>query len=122
MVKKFTIVLGIQTRCKLLTQMWFSKAANKTMQMNNNKILQWNCRGSENKIHDLFLFLKKLNIDIVCLIEVKKWQKRFAHENYFIVTEAKASSFYGFVIVAKKSITVKEVRPITTRKTVTDRH
>ena len=42
--------------------------------------------------------------------------KTFAHENYFIVTEAKASSFHGSVIMAKKDITVKEIKPITTTK------
>ena len=105
-----------------LMQTWFSHAANKTLQMDNIKVLQSNCRGLENKIHELFLFLKKENIDIVCLIKVKKWQKPFAHKNYFNVTEAKASSFHGSVIIAKKGITVKEIRQITTKKTVTDRH
>ena len=84
--------------------------------MDNIKILQWNFRGLENKIHELFLFLTKENIDIVCLNEVKKWQKPFAHEKYFIVTEAKASSFHGSVIIAKKGITVKEIRPIKTTR------
>ena len=48
--------------------------------------------------------------------------KPFAHRNYFNVTEAKASSFHGSVIIAKKGITVKEIKQITTKKTVTDRH
>ena len=86
------------------------------LQMDNIKILQWNCRGLENKIHELFLFLTKENIDIACLNEVKKWQKHFVHEKYFIVTEAKASNFHGSVISAKKGINVKEVRPIISRK------
>ena len=84
--------------------------------MDNIKILQGNYRGLENKIQELFLFLTKENIDIVCLNEVKKRQKPFAHEIYFIVTETKASSFHGSVIIAKKCITVKEIRPITTTK------
>ena len=84
--------------------------------MDNIKILQWNCRGLENKIYELFLFLTNEKIDIVCLNEVKKWQKRFKHEKYFIVTEAKASNFHGSVIIAKKGIKFKEVRPITSRK------
>ena len=86
------------------------------MQMDSIKILQWNCRGLENKFHELFLFLTKENIDIVCLNEVKKLQKRLAHEKYFIVTEAKARSYHGSVIIAKKGINVKEVRPITSKK------
>ena len=64
----------------------------------------------------MFLILTKENIDIVCLNEVKKLHKLFAHENYFIVAEAKASSFHGSVIIAKKGIKVKEIRPITTTK------
>ena len=76
----------------------------------------WNCRGLENKIHEFFLFLTKENIDIVCLNEVKKWQKRLAREKYFIVTEAKASSYHGSVIIVKKGIKVREVRPITSRR------
>ena len=71
--------------------------------MDNIKILQWNCRGLQNKIHEWFLFLSIENIDIACLNEVKKWQKRFVHEKYFIVTEAKASNFHGSVIIAKKA-------------------
>ena len=67
------------------------------------------------QIHEFFLFLTKENIDITCLNKVK-WQKRFIHENYFLVTEAKASSFHGSVIIAKKGIQIKEVRPITSRK------
>ena len=84
--------------------------------MDNNKFLQWNCRGLKNKIHELFFFLTKENIDIACLNEVKKWQTRFVHEKYFIITEAKASNFHGSVIIAKKSINVKEVTPIISRK------
>ena len=84
--------------------------------MDNIKILQWHCRGLENKIHELFLFLTKEHIDIACLNEVKNWQKRFVHEIYFIVTEVKASNFHGSVIIAKKGIKIKEVRPIISRK------
>ena len=84
--------------------------------MDNTKILQWNSRGLENKIHEWFLFLTKRNIVIACLNEVKKWQKCFVHEKYFIVTEAKASNFHGSVIIAKKGINIKEVRPIISRK------
>ena len=84
--------------------------------MDNIKSLQCNCRDLENKIHELFLFLTKENINIACLNEVKNWQKRFVHEKYFIVTEAKASNFHGSVIIAKKGINVKEVRPIISRK------
>ena len=116
MVTKFTILFGKQTWWKLLTQIRFSQAANEILQIDNIKLLQWNCRGLENKIHELFLFLTKENIHIVFLNEVKKWQKPFAHEYYFIVTEAKASSFHGSVIIAKKGITVKAIRPITTAR------
>ena len=62
------------------------------------------------------MFLTKENIDIACLNEVKKWQKRFKHEKNFIVTEANASNLHGTVIIAKKGINVKEVRPIISRK------
>ena len=80
------------------------------------KVLRWNCRGLENKINELFWFLMNENIDIARLNEVKKWQKRFVHEKYFIVTEAKASNFHGSVIFAEKGINVKEFRPIISRK------
>ena len=116
MVEKFTITLGKQTWCNLLTQIWFILAANKSSKMYNIKILQWNCRGLENKIYELFLFLTNENNDIVCLNEVKKWQKHFTHEKNFIVTEAKASSFHASIIIAKKVLKVKEVRSITSRK------
>ena len=42
--------------------------------------------------------------------------KHFTHEKCFIVTEPKASSFHWSVIIAKKGIKIKEVRPITSRK------
>ena len=73
--------------------------------MDNIKFLRWNCRGLDNKIQELFLFLTKENIDIVCLNEVRKWQKRFVVEKDFIVTDANASSFHGSVIIAKQDIT-----------------
>ena len=43
-------------------------------------------------------------------------KKRFVLEKYLVVTEAKASNFHGSVIIAKKGINVKQVRPIISRE------
>ena len=40
--------------------------------MDKLKILQWNCRGLNNKEKDLILFLAENDIDIFCVNEVKK--------------------------------------------------
>ena len=69
--------------------------------MDNLKILQWNCRGLENEIHELFLFLTKGKVDNVWLNEVKKWQKRFVHEKYFIAT-IKSKQFSCFCYHCKE--------------------
>ena len=56
------------------------------------------------------------NIDIVCINEFKKLRKRFAYEKKLVVTETKTSSYYGSVIIAKKGINVRGLRPITSKK------
>ena len=44
--------------------------------MDKLKILQWNCRGLNNKISDLILFSTEEEIDVICLNEVKNWKKQ----------------------------------------------
>ena len=44
--------------------------------MDKLKILQWNCRGLNNKISDLILFLTEEKIDVICLNEVKNGKKQ----------------------------------------------
>ena len=79
--------------------------------MDKIKILQWNCRGLYNKILELLVFLKEKNIDIVCLNEVKSWQKQNLTDDYFVVTETRASKSHGSIILAKKGTTIIEVKP-----------
>ena len=43
--------------------------------MDKLKILQWICRGLNNKISDLILFSIEEEIDVICLNEVKNWKK-----------------------------------------------
>ena len=81
--------------------------------MDKIKILQWNCQGLSNKILKLLVFLKEKNIDIVCLNEVKSWQKENLADDYFVVTETRASKSHGSIILAKKGTTIIEVKPET---------
>ena len=74
------------------------------------------------QIHELFLFLAKENIYLVCLNGVKKWQKRFAQEKKFTKTEAKGSSCHGSVIIAKMGIRSKRLEQLHPGRTLTDRH
>ena len=55
-------------------------------------------------------------MEIVCVIKVKKWEKRFVNEKYFMATETKASSFRECVTLANHGIRFKEVILITSRK------
>ena len=68
----------------------------------SNSASRCNCLSIK-KIMNCFGFWWKNNYDNVCLNEVKKWQKRIIQEKYSIVTEAKASSFHGPVINAKRA-------------------
>ena len=75
------------------------------------KILQWNCPGLSNKKLDLLVSLKEKDIDIVCLNEVKSWQKENLNRDYFVVTETRASKSHGSIILAKEATTIIEVKP-----------
>ena len=66
--------------------------------MDKLKILQWNCRGLNNKINDLFLFLDENDKDIICVNEVKKWQKASPLRNYIVATETYTNSHHGSLI------------------------
>ena len=88
----------------------FQQTAINSANMDKTKIIQWNCRGLSNKILELLVFLKEKDIDIVCLNEVKSWQKNLT-DDYFAVTETKASKSHGSIILAKKGTTIIEVKP-----------
>ena len=71
--------------------------------MDNLKILQGNCGGLNNKINDLILFSAE-NIDIICVNEVKKWQKTTPLSNYIVATVTYANGHYGSLILIKKTL------------------
>ena len=48
---------------------------------------------------------------ILCLNEVKSGQKENLTDDYFVVTETRASKSHGSIILAKKGTTKKEVKP-----------
>ena len=71
------------------------------------KIMQWNYRGLSNKILELLVFLKEKFIDIVCLNEVESWQNEILTDDYFVVTETRASKSHCSIVLAKKGTTIK---------------
>ena len=75
--------------------------------------MQWNCRGLSSKISELLEFLKEKDIDIVCLNEDKSWQNENLTDDYFVLTETRASKYYGSMILAKKGTTIIEVKTVT---------
>ena len=85
----------------------FQQIAISSANMDEIKILQWNCRGLSNKILDVLVFLKEKDIDIVCLNEVKSWQKENLTDDYFVVTEKRACNSHGSIFLAKKGTTIK---------------
>ena len=89
----------------------FQQRAINSANMDKIKILQWECRGLSNKILELLVFLKEKDIVIVCLIEVKSWQKKNLTDDYFVVTATRASKSHGSIILAKKGTTIIEVKP-----------
>ena len=74
--------------------------------------MQWNCRGLNNKINDLILFSAETDIDIICVNEVKKWQKTTPLSNYIVATETYANGHHGSVILTKNNIVIKRVEPV----------
>ena len=76
MVKKYMRALRVQMQSLLIQCRLTTYQTAKTLtKMDKLKILQWNCRGLNNKMNDLILFLAENDIDIICVNEVKKWQK-----------------------------------------------
>ena len=63
------------------------------------------------KISELLVFLKEKDIDIVCLNEVKSWQNENLTDDYFVVTETRASKSKSSMILAKKGTTIIEIKP-----------
>ena len=47
----------------------------------------------------------------MCLNEVKSWQKENLTDDYFVVTETRATKSHGSIILAKKGTTIIEVKP-----------
>ena len=79
--------------------------------MDKLKILQWNCRGLNNKINDLILFLAENDIDIICVNEVKKWQKTSPLRNYVVATETYTNNHHGSLILIKNNIVINQTEP-----------
>ena len=107
MVKEYTRALRVQIsplliQCRLTT----------LPKMDKLKILQWNCRGLNNKLNDLILFSAEKDIDIICVNEVKKWQKTTPLSNYIVATETYANGHHGSVILIKNNIVIKRVEPV----------
>ena len=97
-VKKFRIAPKMLTTISRMFQRnKFQQIAINSANMDKIKILQWDCRGLSNKILELLVFLKEKDIDIVCLNEVKSWQKENLNDNFFVVTEMRASKSHGSI-------------------------
>ena len=75
--------------------------------MDKLKILQWNCRGLNNKISDLILFSTEKEIDIICLNEVKNWRKSKLPQQ-----QHRCNGHHGSAILVKKSIVIKQIEPV----------
>ena len=84
----------------------FQQTAINSAIMDKIKIIQLNCLGLSNKILELLVFLKEKDIDIVCLNEVKSCQKENLTDDYFAVTETRASKSHGSIILAKKGTAI----------------
>ena len=80
--------------------------------MDKLKNLQWNCRGLNNKINNLILFSAEKDIDIICVNEVKKWQKSTPLSYYIVAKETYANGHHGSVILIKNNIVIKRVEPV----------
>ena len=89
----------------------FQQIAINSVNIDKIKILQWKFQGLSDIILELLVFLKEKDIDIVCLNEVKSWQKENLTDDYFVVTETRASKSHGSIILAKKGTTIIEVKP-----------
>ena len=87
----------------------FQQTAINSANMEKIKNMQWNCRGLSNKISELLVFLKEKDNDTVCLNEVQSWQNENLNDDYFVVTEMRASKSHGSMILAKKGTTIIEV-------------
>ena len=57
-------------------------------------------------------FLAEKDIDIICVNEVKKWQKTTPLSKYIVATETYANDHHGSVILIKKNIVIKRVEPV----------
>ena len=63
----------------------------------------------QQNIKKYFVFFNEKEIDIVYLNEVKSWQNENLTDDYFVVTETRASKSHGSIILAKKETTIIEV-------------
>ena len=88
------------------------KQPNFLRKMDQLKILQWNCRGLNNKISDLILFSAEENIDVICLNEVQKRKKSTALNNYIFATETCNNGHLGSAILVKNSVVIKQTEPV----------
>ena len=77
MAKEYMTALKarIQLQLSLYSQIKY-QTVKAFCKMDKLKILQWNCRGLNNKISDLILFSAEKDIDVICLNEVKNWKNQ----------------------------------------------
>ena len=76
-VKKFMIASKmLLTISQIFQRNKFQQTAINSANLEKIKIIKWNCRGLSNKKLELLVFLKGKDIDIVCLNEVKRWEKK----------------------------------------------
>lgn len=86
--------------------------------MSELKVMQFNCRGIKQKIHDLEYFVNVNNIDIVCLNETKLRNSHVLQfENFNLACFCdSATSTQGSAILVRKTIPVNKVeKPIALR-------
>ena len=80
--------------------------------MDKLKILQWSCRGLNDKISDLILFSAEEDIDVICLNEVKNLQISTPLNNNIVATETCNNCYHGSAILVKNSIVIKRTEPV----------
>ena len=80
--------------------------------MDKLNILQWNCRGLNNKLNDLILFSAEADIDVFCLNAVKNRKKSIPLNNYIVATETYNNGHRGSAVSVKNSIVIKRKAPV----------
>ena len=91
------------TNSQIFQRNKFQHTAINSADMDKNKIMNRPiCRGLSNKISELLVFLREKDINILCLNEVKSWHNENLTDDFFVVTETRASKSHGSMILDKK--------------------